>query len=287
MPIEPTGPNAEQIRYWNEVSGPKWVALQEFVDAQIAPLGRVAMERASLRPGDRVLDVGCGCGATTIELAERVGPTGQATGIDISAVMLERARQDAQARPALHVAFENVDAQTHPFPEATYDVVFSRFGVMFFADPAAAFANLRRSLRPEGRLAFVCWQALQQNPWMYVPLLAAAQHLTLPPPPPPGSPGPFAFADAERLRAHLTAAGFSSIAVESCEQTLSVGGKLELDRAVQMLLQMGPTGTALRDAPAEALPAVTVSVRAALEPFYVVDEGLRMPGAAWIVTAQR
>jgi len=286
MPIEPTGPNAEQIHYWNEVSGPKWVALQEFVDAQIAPLGRAAMDRAELRAGEHILDVGCGCGATSLELAGRVGAAGRVTGIDISAIMLERAKEDARRHGVSHVAFENADAQTHAFPDASYDVVFSRFGVMFFADPVAAFANLRRAARPEGRLSFICWQSLPQNPWMLVPLMAAAQHLVLPPPPPPGAAGPFAFADAARLQGILAAAGWSAIDIDSHEQELAVGGDLELDHVVRILLQMGPTGAVLRDADPEILSIVTASVRTALEPYYVKGQGLRMPGAAWVVRAR-
>src|SRR6266852_2919404 len=138
--------NAEQIRYWNEAAGPKWVAFQKVIDAQIAPLGERAMDRAGIAPGERVIDVGCGCGDTTIALARRVGPTGLVLGVDISAPMLERAAETARAAVAANVRFENADAQTHRLSPGAFDVVYSRFGVMFFADPVAAFVKLRAAL---------------------------------------------------------------------------------------------------------------------------------------------
>jgi SAM-dependent methyltransferase len=282
--LEATGPNAEQIKYWNEVSGPKWVALHDLVDAQIAPIGVRAMERAALRGGERVLDVGCGCGGTTIELARRVGPGGTVTGIDISSVMLERAGASAGAAGVANLRFENADAQTHGFARDSFDVLYSRFGVMFFTDPAAAFRNLHAALRRGGRLAFACWQSVQLNPWMFVPLMAAAQHITLPAPPPPDAPGPFAFADPERVRGILSDAGFGEIGFEAVNETLTVGGGGDLDQTVTFLLQMGPTGSAMREAAQDKLATVMEAVREALTPF-VTAQGVRMASAAWIVTA--
>jgi len=281
--LEPTGPNAEQIRYWNEVSGPKWVALNDFVDAQLAPLGLQAMDHAGIQPGTHVLDVGCGCGNTTVELARRVGPSGRVTGIDISSVMLERARATAHAAGRSQIHFENADAQTFRFPRGSFDLVFSRFGVMFFAHPEDAFANLRSALRPGGRVTFVCWRNIQQNPWMLVPIMAAAQHITLPPPPAPNAPGPFSFADDRRVRSVLTGAGFADIVVEPLDTTLSIGGSLTLDQTVDLLLQMGPLGAAMRDVSDAARPLVATAVRDAVSPFST-PQGVRMQAAAWIVT---
>ncbi len=277
------GPNAEQIRYWNE-RGAQWVALADQLDALIGPLGRRAMDRAGIAPGQRVLDIGCGCGDTTGALAERVGPSGRVVGVDISAVMLERARTRAAA--LAQATFELRDAQSHRFPVATFDLLFSRFGVMFFADPTAAFANLRAALRPDGRLTFVCWQALADNPWMLVPLAAAAPHVTLPPPPAPGAPGPFSFADAERVRGILSNAGFVDVGLEAVRETLIVGGG-GLDDAVAFALSgVGPLAAAVREAGAGVVPTVTAAVREALTPYATAD-GVRMPAAAWIVRAQR
>ncbi len=283
--IQPSGPNAEQIKYWNDTAGPKWVALHDVIDDQIRPLGLAAMDRANLRPGERVLDVGCGCGDTTVELARRVAPGGAAVGIDISAVMLERARHRAGAA-GVAARFELGDAQTHPFTPATADVLFSRFGVMFFVDPTAAFTNLHRALRSGGRLAFVCWQSLPENPWMFVPLGAALQHLPPPSLPAPDAPGPFAFADPARVRGILGNAGFADVHLESVHRELSIGGGAGLDETVEFLLQMGPTAALLRDSPDPTLlPRVSDAVRASLIP-YQTPQGIRMSSASWIVTAQ-
>ena len=285
-PLPATGPNAEQIEYWNETSGPKWVALADLLDAQIGPLGLLAMERAAVRAGERVLDVGCGCGHTTLELARRVGPRGQVRGLDISAVMLARARQRAAEQRAGGVDFVLADAQTAALERGRFDLVFSRFGVMFFADPPAAFANLRRTLAPGGRLAFVCWQPLPVNPWMALPLAAAAPLIPMPAPPPAGAPGPFAFGDPERVARILAQAGFSDVSLESVETKLSVAGGGGLDAAVSFLLEgVGPTSAALREAGEASREAVRRAVRTALEPC-LTPRGVEMGAAVWIATAR-
>jgi SAM-dependent methyltransferase len=281
-----TGGNAEQVRYWNETAGPKWVAYQALLDAQLRPLGVRAMERGGIAAGDRVVDVGCGCGDSTLELARRVAPGGEVVGLDPSALMLARARERAREAGVGNATFVEGDAQTHALAPASFDAVYSRFGVMFFADPVAAFANLRRGLRPGGRLAFVCWQAMTQNPWLLVPLMAAAQHLTLPPPPAPGAPGPFAFADRERVGDILRQAGFADIDFADVQQTLTLGGGGGVDAAVRLLLEgVGPTSAVLREAEPAVRERVTTAVRAALAPFADAD-GVRMPSAAWVVSAR-
>ncbi|MFQ5666672.1 MAG: class I SAM-dependent methyltransferase [Candidatus Binatia bacterium] len=284
--LECAGPNAEQIRHWNEISGPKWVALHPLIDAQIAPLGRRAMARATPQPGEHVVDVGCGCGTTTLDMARRVGPNGSALGIDVSTVMLEQACAWAQTEGIANIRFENADAQTYAFVPASVDVLFSRFGVMFFADPDAAFTRLCHALRPGGRLAFVCWQAPERNPWLMRPFQAASQYVALPPRPPEGAPGPFALADAHRVRGILSRAGFTGIRFENVQQAVAIGGGVDLDRTVDFLLQMGPTGAALRQAGPKIRPVAARAVRETLLPF-LTPQGVYMPAAAWIVTAQR
>lgn len=282
---EPSDVSAEQFKYWNEMAGPKWLALQPLIDAQIGPIGRLTMERGAIAAGERVLDVGCGCGSATLDIARRVGLSGKVTGIDISMPMLGRARQSARVAGVENVDFIQGNAQTHRFDRGEVDVLYSRFGTMFFADPQAAFANLRSALRPGGRMAFVCWQALQQNPWALVPMTAAAEHVVFPPPPAPGAPGPFSLADPDRLRGIVEGAGFVDVSREDFRDTLLVGGNGTLDQAVEFVLQIGPTGAALREVDEKTKQRVGVSIRKALAPFHT-GEGVRMNAAAWIVTGR-
>jgi SAM-dependent methyltransferase len=274
-------PNTEMIRYWNETSGPKWVARMQQLDAQLAALGELALERARPLPGERVLDVGCGCGHTVLQLAERVGPVGRVLGIDISAPMLARAAERTRDLPQVDLL--EADAQLQHF-EGGFDLVFSRFGVMFFQDPVAAFANLRRALAPGGRLTFICWDQIAKNPWMRVPLMAMAAHVPLPEPPAPGAPGPFAFADPERVRGILVDAGFANVELQARDVHLEVGGGVGLDDAVDFLLSVGPASQALREVDAATRAAVAGAVREAIAPF-TLDAGVAMDAAVWICSA--
>lgn len=282
--ITASGPNEEQIKYWNDESGQKWVNAQAMLDLQLEKLGFHAMDAAHLGSGDRVIDVGCGCGATTLEIARRVGSKGSVTGIDISTPMLAQAQRSAAAAGVTNVHFLNTDAQTHTFTADSADALFSRFGVMFFADPRAAFANLRGALSARGRLGFVCWRSFPENSWVAVPMMAAMQLVPLQAPPPPDAPGPFAFADADRVRGILSDAGFAKMQLDPIDETLTVGGGSDLDRAVEFLLQMGPTSRLLREADPKLLPQVAAAVRSALEPYHGPD-GVQMTGAVWVVTA--
>ncbi len=280
------GPNAQQIEYWNETSGARWVAMNDVLDAQLLPLGEAAIAHAAIALGECVLDIGCGCGQTSLQLAERVGAEGRVLGLDISAVMLERARERSLETGLSNLEFRNADAQTEQF-SADFDVLFSRFGVMFFASPEAAFANLFRALRPGGRLACLTWQALSSNPWMQVPLAAAAKHLPPgAPPPDPTAPGPFAFADSTRVETILAAAGFEHVSHYSLERELLIAGGRSLEETVSFLIQLGPAGAALRDADDELRARVVAEVRDSLEPYHD-GSGVRMPAAAWIVSARR
>jgi SAM-dependent methyltransferase len=279
--------NDEMVKYWNDSAGPVWVAQQERLDAQIGPLGALARERASIRGGERVLDVGCGCGATTLELAEAVGEAGRVVAVDISRPMLERARQRVgSAGTEARIEWRRDDAQTAAFEGAGFDLVFSRFGVMFFDDPVAAFTNLRRALRRGGRLAFVCWQSREKNPWMLAPAIAAAQHVAFPPPPPPHAPGPFAFGDAARVRGILERAGFADVAHEAVNGPIRLAGD-SVDEVLELSLQVGPVGAALREArPSDDQRArVIEAVRKVIESFET-PRGIEAEAGAWIVTAR-
>ena len=280
-----TGTNAAQVEYWNTVAGPKWVELQGMLDDQIRPYGEAVMQAASIQSSETLLDVGCGCGDTTLALAARIGSGGKAVGVDISGPMLTRAREIAASRGVTNVAFLEADAQVHAF-EPTFDVVFSRFGVMFFDDPVAAFTNLRSALRPGGRIAFVCWQRIAENPWMLLPTMAALQHIKIDLPADPNAPGPFSLGDADRVKTTLEAAGFVDIRIDALCRDVSVGGATGLDGAVSFMLRLCPASAALAETSADVQRAVRDAVYAAMEPYTVSDE-VRMPSATWVVTARR
>jgi SAM-dependent methyltransferase len=275
-------PNRAQLEHWNEIAGQKWVQRQADLDRLLASLGTLVMDRLPLRDGSRVLDVGCGCGATTLELAKRVGASGSVLGVDISAPMLARARERARDVPT--VRFLEADVQTHRFDGPPFDAAYSRFGVMFFADPTAAFANVRRALRAGGALSFVCWQELRKNPWCLVPLVALAEHVPLPPPPPPGEPGPFAFDDPERVRRILDGAGFTEVRIDAHQQLLTLGVN-SVDEAAEFATEAGPTARLLTNVAPDVKARVFAAIRKALTPFSG-SEGVRLDGACWIVTAQ-
>lgn len=272
-------PNAQQVTYWNETAGPTWAGLQANLDRQLAPLGRAAMAALKPKTGERILDIGCGAGETSLQLAEAVGPGGAVTGADISRPMLEVAR--ARSAGIAGLTFVEADAQTYPFEAGAFDAMFSRFGVMFFADPPAAFANIRKALKPGGRLAFVCWRRPDENPIMTLPMMAALAHVPPPAPPEPGAPGPFAFADPDRVRDVLGGGGFTDIAVRPHNE--KVGGG-DLDTVVGMALKIGPLGAILREHP-DKRDVVIDAVRQALAAHEGPD-GVKLDSATWIVTAK-
>ena len=190
--------NADQIAYWNGPNGERWVRRQEMQDVVLGPVSGVLIDRAAPKAGERVIDVGCGCGATTFAFANKVGSRGHVLGVDISAPMLALARKLAPADAPLEFAL--ADATVQAFQPASFDLLVSRFGVMFFAEPAVSFANMRKALRPGGRVAFACWRTPRDNPWMMMPLMAAYKHVPKLPEMAPEDPGPFAFANEERVR---------------------------------------------------------------------------------------
>jgi len=205
--------NIEQAEYWDAMAS-TWRELDDRLERTAGPPGRMAMDRLDPRPGERVLDLGCGTGPTTVELAGRVGPNGRVVGVDIADGMLEAARRRAAAGGVANASFVQADVEVHDLGAGAYDAAFSRFGVMFYADPVAAFANVRRALVPGGRLGFACWQHVAANEWMMVPGMAVLSVTDTPPVvPEPGRPGPFSLCDADRVRSILGAAGFGSVDV--------------------------------------------------------------------------
>ncbi len=270
-------------RYWGETTAPKWVRLQARLDAQLFPYGEALRQAVGgLREGQRIVDVGCGCGGTVIHNAGLVGPAGEVLGIDISGPMLARARERAGEAGLGQVSFERADAQVFRFTPG-YDLVMSRFGIMFFDDPPAAFLNLRRALRPAGRIAFVCWQALRDNPWMALPADAARQCVEISRSDDPHAPGPFAFADAERVVAMLGMAGFTNITATAFHHDMELGNQT-LEASVEHLIQLGPVGQAASEAAPELHDQIVVAVTEAVRPYF--REGrLAIPSAAWILQA--
>ena len=282
-----SGPNAEQIEYWDSAGGAKWVANQEELDARIEPLGLLALDCAAPAAGERALDVGCGCGATSLELAVRVGANGRVLGVDLSALMLERARRRAASRGLSQLRFEQADAQTRDFGAGSFEVVVSRFGVMFFSDPVAAFANLRRSLAPGGRLAFVCWRELADNPWAALPFRAVAEALAAPPPPAlePGAPGPFALADSARVDSILDRAGFAERSIEARKGELDLARGGGLEAAAEFGLEMGPAGRLLLDAGAAERARARDALHSALRP-HLAGDRVPLRASVWLVSAR-
>lgn len=275
--------NADQIAYWNGPGGQHWADRQQAQDIVLAPVSDVLIDRARAGAGERIVDVGCGCGATSIALGQKVGPTGHVLGIDISAPMLARARQLLPR--GLPVEFALADATIYPFVPASIDLVVSRFGVMFFAEPARSFANLRRALRPSGRLTFACWRDPRENPFFMAPLQAAYKHVPKLPRPEPEDPGPFSFASEERVRRILGAAGFQGVEMEPCNLALDVAVGRGLDMAVQSALEIGPAARALAEQPPDVVAAATISIREALAA-YLSGQSVPLPAAIWIVTAK-
>jgi ubiquinone/menaquinone biosynthesis C-methylase UbiE len=275
--------NADQIAYWNGPGGQHWTDRQQAQDTLLAPVSDILIDRAKARTGERIIDAGCGCGATAIAFAQKVGPTGHVLGIDISAPMLARARQIAPA--GLPVDFVLADATVYRFDQSSFDLLVSRFGVMFFAEPAVSFANLRGALRPSGRLAFACWREPRDNPWLMMPLQAVYKHAPKLPQLGPEDPGPFAFASEARVNRFLSEAGFAGIKMERCDLSLDVAIGRGLEAAVETALEIGPASRALAEQPPDVVAAATDSIREALTPF-VRGKSVLLGGSIWIVTAR-
>jgi ubiquinone/menaquinone biosynthesis C-methylase UbiE len=275
--------NADQIAYWNGPGGDHWAERQPLQDILLSPISQSVIDRATPTPGERIIDVGCGCGSTSISLAQLVAPNGFVLGIDISVPMLARARELAPKH--LPLDFVLADATVYPFDAGSFDLLVSRFGVMFFAEPAVSFANLRHALRPSGRVAFACWREPRENPWMMVPLQAAYQHVERLPQLGPEDPGPFSFASEERVKRILREAGFVDVAMEPIMLSLDIAIGRGLDTAVQGALEIGPTSRALQGHSAEVRAVVAQSIREVLTPFARGDS-VPMGASIWVVTAR-
>jgi SAM-dependent methyltransferase len=268
----------DQEAFWNEEAGPRWVVAQERLDQLFAPITTHLLDAAAAMETEQVVDVGCGCGTTTLALSERVGPAGSVLGVDISTPMLTLARERNHDS---HVRFARADAATFKFEANSVDLIMSRFGVMFFADSTAAFANFRSALKGGGRCVFACWQSLDGNPWLSFPLVAAAD--LLPPlPPPVEAPGPFRFADQQRTTTMLRDAGFEAVSMDPLETEMAFSGSL--DEIMSFFRQFGPASHHFGELEPADRDEAWRRVRTGVSQRYD-GERATWPAASWIVRA--
>jgi len=276
--------NSDQVDYWNGEAGRKWVAEAERLDAMLAPYAEAVLARAALGSGEQVIDIGCGAGALSLAATAAVGGRPGALGVDVSEPLLALARRRAEAGDSA-ARFERGDASTYR-PDTAADAVLSRFGVMFFDAPAAAFGNIRSFARPGGRLVFACWQALARNDWAFAPLQAALPLLKAPPPQPdPHAPGPFAFQDRDRVAAILGEAGWAAVEIEPFTPTMHLPGDNVAETA-GFMMRLGPLSRLLAEQEIDetrVLDALVERLAQDLGP----DGRVAMNAAAWIVHAHR
>ena len=281
--------NVDMARYWTEDAGPSWIAERVRLDERLEPFGEFLIQGLEPQPGESILDVGCGAGASTLQIARSVGREGALVAVDVSSTMLDAAQERpdiAEDSSSAPITWITADAQTYSFDEGSFDAIASRFGVMFFDDTVAAFRNLRNALRTNGRLAFVCWQPPASNQWISGGAEALDDLLEFPPPAEANKPGPFGLCDSTRTHALLDAAGFTAIEIDSVEAELPFSGTV--DDMVTHQLSIAPIGAALRACGDD--PALFGAVRARLRQIVgdlAESEGLTASAAAWLVRAQR
>jgi SAM-dependent methyltransferase len=281
MPMETkTVPNAEQAALWNGSAGLAWVAEQALLDTTFARFEELLVARVEAAGASRVLDVGCGAGATTLAIARRLGAGGACVGVDISEPLIQVARARA-ARETAAASFIVADAQTARFEPASFDLIVSRFGVMFFEDPVAAFVNLRRALRDGGRIDCIAFRAAAENPFMTTAERAAGTLLPNVPPRQPDAPGQFAFANRERVQRILGESGWTAIDLAPVD----VPCAFPEQELVGYFTRLGPVGHALTGADEATRQRVIEKVRAAFVPFVRGSE-VRFDAACWLISAR-
>ncbi|WP_171121482.1 MULTISPECIES: class I SAM-dependent methyltransferase [unclassified Ruegeria] len=264
--------NEEQAEFWgNSPSGAKWLTYEDQMDALLAPVLDLVLDRATLQPGHRVLDIGCGTGASTVQAAQVVGPKGHVLAADFSQPFLDRAAVRAEAAGHSNVGFQFADAQTHPFDEGDRDAMISRFGVMFFDDTVAAFANMARALKPGGQMTFAAWGPLSGNPWFFIPHIAATARLGTPPKVDRNAPGPLAFHDQDRVTGLLADAELTDIKVDAVDLTLPVYGTLE--DCAALCTRVGPAARVIAhfDGGPEDIAVIRDAVAGEFQPYQAGD----------------
>lgn len=279
---DPEEVNSDQLAFWNGSGGQTWVARQEHTDITLTPVSEALLAFAAPRVGERVLDVGCGCGSTTLDVARAVGPSGRVAALDISGPMLSEGRARAEAAGITNVDWRQADPGAAQLD--AYDLLTSAFGVMFFGDPIAAFAHMRRAASAGARMAFVSWRKLSENPWMALPMGAVARHVPPRPKRLPNAPGMFAFSDPERVSEVLCGAGWATPRFEKLDVELDIAAGRGLDAAVAQSTQIGAVSSWLRNEPPEVVSAAMGSLGDALAP-HVDGASVRLPGAMWLVSS--
>ena len=282
--------NQLQKDMWNGRAGASWVRHNSLLEELLSEPGRRCMDLFSLPPEPQILDVGCGCGNQTLEWASRLDPSSKITGVDISEPMLALADDLKSANHSslqADVSFLLGDASESLFPEGSFDAIYSRFGVMFFADPMSAFATLRSTLKPDGQLGFVCWQSPALNPFFAAPMQAALTVLPPPPPAKPGAPGPFGLSDRERTADVLNAAGFRDISVQPLKLELSAGASRTFDELFQDLIQIGPAAALIAESDPALVEQARFAVYEKLTEFYSPGAGVQFEANFWLVSARR
>ena len=274
--------NDAMIEYWNGEAGKKWVDQSQRLDTMLAPFADKVLDAAAIQTGERALDIGCGAGVLTLGATQRAGDASGSLGVDVSEPLLALARKRA-AEAKSCAQFEHADASIFEVPDK-FDLMISRFGVMFFEDPSAAFANIRRQVRPGGRLAFMCWQALPLNDWAFAPLQAALPLLKeMPPMPDPTAPGPFAFADQDRLAQILGDAGWHDIAIDPFETQMALPGD-DVGSSADFMLQLGPLSRLIAEQELDPTPLREAVINRLTE--NVQEDGrVAMRSACWLVRA--
>jgi ubiquinone/menaquinone biosynthesis C-methylase UbiE len=274
--------NEEQVAYWNGPAGDRWARQQAVLDRALFAYGRAVLDRAAAKPGEHVLDIGCGCGESALALSDQVGPNGSVLGIDLSTPMLARARERSAGRTNL--TFLQGDASSMAFPRK-FDLLFSRFGVMFFEDPTAAFRHLRAAAQSGGRLAFVCWRPFAENRWAALPVQAVRSVVPEVEPPNHDAPGPYAFADSAKVERILTAAGFRDVAIDRFDADVVLTSDDDLEQATQFAVSAGPAARILASVGPDLQARAKIAVRSALESART-SKGFALPGTGWLVTAR-
>lgn len=274
--------DADMLSFWNGIGGKTWVTRQEHTDITLAPVMDALLAFAAPRSGERVVDIGCGCGAPTLKFATAVGPSGRVTGFDISGPMIAEGERRAKAAGIANIDWRQADPATATL--ADFDLLTSTFGVTFFGDRVAAFRNMRSGAAAGARMALVCWRGLAENPWMDVPMAAVAEHLPPRPKAVPNAPGMFAFADPAHVIEVLSASGWKRPHFDKLDLDLDIAAGRGLDEAVVQSTQIGAVNSWLRNQPPEMISAAVASLRQALAP-YVEGASVRLPAAMWLISS--